>query len=144
MRRCLERADVSQVIQKTWTVSDLSSIRKLEEDILDAVRQFGYSEPAQFSIRLAVGEAVNNGIRHGNRRDEAKRVRVDLLVDANHTSVTVTDEGPGFSPDNVPDPTRDENLDKPSGRGIMLIRAYMDEVSYNEQGNQVYMVKKRH
>ena len=69
--------------------------------------------------------------------------RVDMRVGKERVMIHITDEGPGFKPDDVPDPTLDENLDVPSGRGVMLIKAYMTEVSYNEKGNSVKMVKDR-
>ena len=70
-------------------------------------------------------------------------MRVVSQIDENEASFTITDEGPGFHLSEVPDPTADENLERPCGRGLMLIRAFMDEVSYNESGNQVRLVKRR-
>ena len=71
---------------------------------------------------------------------------VEVVYDVNsqRAEIVITDEGQGFRPKEIPDPTADENIEKPSGRGIMLIHAYMDEIAYNESGNQVRMVKHNH
>ena len=121
--------------------SDLSAARQAEQVILGEVARCGYSEGDVFAIKLALEEALNNAIRHGNACDNGKVVEVQYDVDDDRTTITITDEGEGFDSGEVPDPTTDENIEKPCGRGIMLMRAYMDEVRYNETGNQVHMVK---
>ena len=122
--------------------TDLQAARGLAEDLLEKVQEEGYANSALFAIRLALEEAVINAIRHGNKFDPAKSITVSVEADADQTAITVTDEGSGFDPKSVPDPTTDENLEKPCGRGIMLMRAYMDEVEFNARGNVVRMVKK--
>ncbi len=122
--------------------SDLKAARGVEEKLLRAVECCGYGEAARFAIKLALEEAINNAIKHGNKGDPRKTVDVSFQIDAKCAVITIADEGKGFDPDSVPDPTADENLEKPSGRGIMLMRAYMDEVRYNEAGNQVTMTKR--
>ena len=97
----------------------------------------------QQTFLSALEEALSNAIRHGNRFDANKKITVSSCVGAEQTAITVADEGEGFDPGAVPDPTVDENLEKPCGRGIMLMRAYMDEVMYNKAGNEVRMVKHR-
>ena len=121
--------------------SDLKSARKVEQRVLRETARYGYSEACRFAIRLALEEGLNNAIRHGSRSDAKKRIEVLCRIDEHRAAITITDEGSGFDPETVPDPTADENLEKPSGRGTMLMRAYMDEVRYNERGNQVHMVK---
>jgi len=79
----------------------------------------------------------------GNKFDPKKTVHVNWNIDEQRADFTIRDEGEGFAIDTVPDPTTDENLEKPCGRGLMLIRAYMDEVKFNEHGNQIHMVKRR-
>ena len=81
--------------------------------------------------------------RPGNRLDPSKHVQLEYDVDAERIEISITDEGEGFDPCCIPDPTCDENLEKPCGRGIMLIRAYMDEVRYRDDGREVYFVKRR-
>jgi serine/threonine-protein kinase RsbW len=123
--------------------SNLSEARRLEDQLLKEVARFGYEEADTFAIKLALEEGLVNAIKHGNKYDCKKSVCVVSQIDENEATFTITDEGPGFHLDDVPDPTADENLERPCGRGLMLIRAFMDEVSYNETGNQVRLVKRR-
>src|SRR5262249_14752678 len=94
-------------------------------------------------IRLALEEAIVNGLRHGNRGDPSKRVRVGYRVGPNTMLAVVEDEGPGFDPDRVPDPTLPENLDRPCGRGLLLMRHYMPWVCFARPGNRVLLCKRR-
>jgi serine/threonine-protein kinase RsbW len=122
--------------------SEWNAVRQVEERLLIEISHHGYSEASTFAIKLALEEGLANAICHGNCRDPAKKVQVVFDVDDSRTIITITDQGPGFDPKIVPDPTTDENLEKPNGRGIMLMRAYMDEIRYNAQGNQVRIVKR--
>jgi len=122
--------------------SDLEAAERLEGFVLREVVRNGYDGAAMFAIKLALEESLNNAIKHGNGYDPAKTVDVRFDIDPERVVITITDEGGGFDPAGVPDPTADENLEKPCGRGIMLMRAYMDEVTYNQTGNQVRMVKR--
>jgi len=94
-----------------------------------------------FAVRLALEEAVINAIKHGNELDPTKKVRLDFIVEEDKVTLKVTDEGKGFNPNEVPDPWSDEGLAAESGRGLALMRAYMDDVQYNEKGNVVTMIK---
>ena len=123
------------------TVSDFASARIVQGDLLDQARSRGYSEEAAFAMRLAFEEAVNNAFRHGNAMAPDKDVRIEYEVTPRRTVISVVDEGPGFDPGRLPDPTCDENLEKTGGRGVMLMRAYMDKVTFNRRGNRVSMVK---
>jgi serine/threonine-protein kinase RsbW len=89
------------------------------------------------NFRVGVTEALANAILYGNRRDPDKRVRVAVALNEQAVEVEVRDEGSGFDPRQVPDPTLPENLERPRGRGIFLIRKLMDEVHFEEQGNCV-------
>lgn len=122
--------------------SDLKAARRAAREVLSEVDRRGYSPCSSFAIRLAVEEALNNAIRHGNGYDPDKQVEVRYDVDERRAVICITDEGAGFDPRRIPDPRCDENIDKPTGRGIMLIRAYMDEVKHNKRGNQIRMVKR--
>jgi serine/threonine-protein kinase RsbW len=125
-----------------WVIpSDPEAAQSLAEDLLARVRAAEYSPRTCFAIRLALEEALINAIKHGNQRDPDKQIRVTAAVGGDRVEVTVRDEGGGFDPADVPDPTSDENLEKPCGRGIMLMRAYMDEVHFSPCGNEVRMVK---
>jgi len=101
----------------------------------------GYSERDSFCMRLAIEEAVVNGLVHGNRNDPTKQVRVRYRVRPENVLAEVEDEGDGFDPRGVPDPTAMENLDKSSGRGLFLIEHYTTWVRYNASGNRVTLCK---
>ena len=90
-----------------------------------------------FNFRVGLTEAIANAILYGNGRDPAKKVRIELRFDDAGIRVQVTDEGRGFDPATVPDPTLPENVSKPTGRGIFLMRALMDDVRFNASGNSV-------
>lgn len=122
--------------------SVLDEAERAEKTLLEEVARFHYSEPATFAIKLAVEEAITNAIKHGNKFDPGKLVEFTFDVGPRRTIVMVSDQGDGFDPKALDDPTLDENLEKPTGRGVMLMHAYMDEVEYNAKGNQVRMVKR--
>ena len=121
--------------------SDLDRGREVQDAILEQCRAFGYTEDAYFAIKLALDEAVTNAIKHGNKLDPSKRVIVNATVTASEMSVDITDDGPGFKRDTVPDPTADVNLDKCSGRGLLLIEAYMTSVEWSDDGKTICMTK---
>ena len=85
-------------------------------------------------------EALSNAMLYGNASDPAKRVRVDVMVNDARISARVTDEGVGFDPRTIEDPTIPENITRPGGRGLFLMRELLDEVSYNDQGNSVTLI----
>ncbi len=119
---------------------DRTKIGELIDTILDQAEKNGFGSSAIFAIRLALEEAITNAFEHGHEGlDPSLTVRVDYAVDSNEIKVAVEDQGPGFVPDDLPDPTLLENLAKPSGRGVMLMRAYMTEVDFNDSGNRVYL-----
>jgi len=111
------------------------------DQLLEEIKQRGYSEVAVFAVRLAVEEALNNAMKHGNRLDPEKTARLTYEVTDEQIDIRIADEGPGFDFGQVPDPTLEANIEKPTGRGIMLMRAYMDTMEFNETGNEIHMVK---
>jgi serine/threonine-protein kinase RsbW len=111
------------------------------ERITAAMDAAGFPARDVFGMRLAVEEAVVNAIKHGNRGDPTKRAHVDFRVSPEATLVRVADEGPGFDPRLVPDPTLPENLEKVSGRGVMLMRAYTTWIRFNAKGTCVTLFK---
>jgi serine/threonine-protein kinase RsbW len=126
------------------TVSQLNTLEqgyRIADGLLEELQSKGFSEVAVFAVRLAVEEALNNAIRHGNAMDPSKTAELVYEVTDENVDIRISDEGPGFDHGQVPDPTLDENLDKPTGRGLMLMRAYMDVVEYNDKGNELHMVK---
>jgi len=99
-----------------------------------------YDADAMFAVRLCLEEALVNAFRHGNRFEPGLVVRFHAKIGDDQSEFEVEDQGEGFDPGGVPDPTADENLEIPSGRGIMLMRAYMAEVEYLGHGNRIRMV----
>ena len=122
--------------------SDMAEARRVQAEIGQVLQGTDlFSEREIFGIKLAVEEALVNAIKHGNQMDRAKKVRIHYRVAPNFFEVRVTDEGAGFDPSDVPDPTAVENIERPCGRGLMLMRHYMSEVSFNGRGNSVRMAK---
>lgn len=118
-----------------------SAIVGVHEQILSKLEGNGFSPDDVFAVHLALEEAFLNAIKHGNKMDPCKKVKVDYSVSSNRVEVFVTDQGEGFDPEAVPDPRTGKNLFKTEGRGLFLINSYMDVVKFNEQGNRVYMVR---
>lgn len=119
-------------------------IDRCAQRILDALDRHDYPEASRFAIRLAFEESVSNALNHGQRgRPADEPIRVEYAVDDQRVRLAVEDNGPGFKPEQVPDPTAEGNLEIPTGRGLLLIRAYMASVEYNERGNRVEMVYQR-
>ncbi|MEM7626810.1 MAG: ATP-binding protein [Planctomycetota bacterium] len=123
--------------------SKLSEVPAAQQAIVDAAQAAGFEEQSLFAIRLALDEALTNAVRHGNGSDPTKNVTVEFSASAGKLTVSIEDEGPGFKPEDVPDPTAEENLCRPHGRGVMLMKAYMTEVTYNERGNRVTLTKEQ-
>jgi serine/threonine-protein kinase RsbW len=119
-------------------------IDQLEEKILAECERMGYSKAARFAIRLALDEAITNGFSHGHEHlPSSLPIYVEYAVDDKQCFFAVEDQGPGFDPSTVKDPTLDENLEQMSGRGVILIRAYMSSVTHNAKGNRIEMIYKR-
>jgi serine/threonine-protein kinase RsbW len=124
--------------------SDMGEARRVQAEVERALHGAGgFSEREVFGIKLAVEEALTNAIKHGNQLDRAKKVHVRFHATADRFEVSIRDEGPGFDPDDVPDPTAPENLERPCGRGLLLMRSYMTEVVYHDRGRAVRMAKVR-
>ena len=117
-----------------------ADINVVEEAVLKALDRHGYPEASRFAVRLALEEAQVNAFMHGHRGlPETETVEVEFSVSPTQVVLTVTDKGPGFSPESVPDPTASENIELPSGRGLMLIRSFMTEVRHEQGGNRLVM-----
>ncbi|MHC4246815.1 MAG: ATP-binding protein [Planctomycetota bacterium] len=118
---------------------DTPALKGFEATIFEGLKAAGFDEGEIFAIRLAMEEAIANGFRHGNEGDPAKSVTVAYGIDGTGMTLAVEDQGTGFDPTAVPDPTEDANLEIPSGRGLMLMRAYMTEVLVIPPGNRIEM-----
>ena len=92
------------------------------------------------NFRVGLTEALSNAMLYGNAHDPSKNVQLEVSFDQGRLLATVRDQGPGFDPASVPDPTRPENVARPCGRGLFLMRQLLDEVMYNERGNEVTLV----
>jgi serine/threonine-protein kinase RsbW len=131
---------------QSWQERSLSSTQEVAPAVLAvlaAMVQNGYPEKEVFGACLATEEALVNALKHGNQSDPAKRVRMRFRVDAERVFVQVADEGNGFDRERVPDPQAADNLERPSGRGLLLMRSYMTWVRYNRRGNIVTLCKYR-
>ena len=119
-------------------------------DLVDVVmeaakRHFGFDEETVERLGLAIREAVANGVRHGNKQEPTKKVELTCDLKQDVMALRITDEGSGFDVDAIPDPLAADNLFNPSGRGILLMRAFMDEVDFrfgDNGGTQVTLQKR--
>jgi len=114
--------------------------RALEQAVLDAAEHHGYPAATHFALKLAIEEAVMNAFKHGHKALPDTPINVSWRVDPHRITITVEDRGPGFRPADVPDPTTPDAIEKPTGRGLMLMHSFMSRVEYNAKGNRVTMV----
>ena len=129
-------------LKRVFTIpSDFASSRDVQLRIMQDVAECGFDEETVFAIRISLEEAIVNAIRHGNRLDASKQVYVESLTAPGRCEIIVEDEGVGFDRHRIPDPTHEENLCRPSGRGILLIESYMSDVRWERGGRRVWMVK---
>ena len=117
----------------------VENIRVVESFIDNSKDTFHIEDDIYGNIMVAVTEAVNNAIRHGNKFDKDKNVYLSLYVDSDRVKFEVEDEGQGFDYNNLIDPTAPENLENPGGRGIFLIRHLADEVEFTKEGRNVQL-----
>lgn len=132
----------------TWQIdrripNDSAVGRRLLEDVLHRLEDLHWSRRDIFDVHLAVHEALENAIGHGNASDAAKHVQFSCRVSPGKIRVEIADEGPGFDPDSLPDPTAPGRLECPGGRGVMLMRAFMSRVEFQDRGNRVVLEKFR-
>ena len=121
--------------------SEPSAINKVCKRILAEAEARHFDQEDTFAVHLALQEAFINAIKHGNKMDPKKEVKVDFSIDSHKIEVCLTDEGEGFNPDSIPDPRHGDNIYKTEGRGLLLMHSYMDVVEFNEQGNSVRMIR---
>lgn len=132
----------------TWRLedsipSDIAACNRVIELLLRELEELGWYPHDIFSVHLALEEALVNAVKHGNRLDSTKRVHVVCKLAPDRLWLQVTDEGAGFDPHAVPDPTLPDRIDLPSGRGLLLMRTYMSSVEYSKDGRTVTMEKVR-
>ncbi len=119
--------------------SDTKNIHKVEDFFIHLNSEFGMAEEKLHALLVAVTEAVNNGMIHGNKNDKSKHVTVTCTISRKVLTVTISDQGGGFTPDAIPNPLHDENLLRAGGRGVFLMKTLMQSVSFNKAGNKVTM-----
>lgn len=124
--------------------SDLQAIERAVEELVARSREAGFNcERRRLNLQVGVSEALANAVLYGNAHDPRKLVRVELRITSESITISITDEGRGFDPAAIPDPTLPANLPRPGGRGLFLIRQLMDRVEFNESGNSITMVLHR-
>jgi len=117
--------------------SNPENIRSLEKIVEDIARDFELSPKIKCNLLVSLTEAVNNAIIHGNRADEQKKVKIHFKQQASTLSVVVEDEGEGFDPQQVPDPTNETHIQMCGGRGVYLMKELSDEIHFSRNGSCV-------
>ena len=143
---CCEEGPELNTGPEPWreqALQTFAEIGAILDDVLAGMTAAGYPEKDRFAVRLALDEALANGIKHGNQHDPGKWVWLRYLVTPEAVLAEVEDQGPGFNPEAVPDPLARENLERFSGRGLFLMRSYMTWVRHNERGNCITLCKYR-
>ena len=114
---------------------------RVQDAIIEAMDRHAFGKASRFAVRLALAEGIANAFKHGHKHlPPTATITMEFSVSSSRVVVTIEDQGPGFKVEDVPDPTLDENVERTSGRGIMLIRAYMTSITHNAKGNRVEMV----
>ena len=123
--------------------SNMRSMPEVVAEVERVVEEAGFDEESSDFLAIAVTEGVNNAILHGNRQDVSKKVEIRFIQESDKLTISITDEGGGFNPDNCKDPTNPENISKNSGRGIYILKKLMDEVniSNTSRGTTLTLVK---
>ena len=123
--------------------TNTSSIREVQDRLAELLVDLDYSDRDRFGVRLAVEEALVNAFKHGNGRDAARFIEVHCCVGSESLRVEITDEGAGFDPGSVKSSCDEENIRSPNGRGLSLMRMFMDHVEFCGSGNRVILEKSR-
>ena len=140
------RTPVRQPFSGEWRLEIIRSAaegRRITDATIATMTAAHYPKPDQFAVDLALEEAIANALTHGNQSDPGKRVAVLVWVDEEHVMVEVEDEGAGFDRASIPDPRVVPYLERPGGRGLLLMFRYMSWVRYNQRGNRVTLCKYR-
>ena len=126
---------------KTIINNDNHLLKQVSNKLVNALKEKSVDEDIIFDIHVGFEEALRNAMIHGNKMDPGKKVIVEVELSENSVVICVEDEGQGFNPEALPDPTLDENLLKEGGRGVYLIRHLMDEVRHENDGRKIVMTK---
>ena len=117
------------------------AVADVYKNMVPALQAQHFSEEDVFAVHLALEEAFINAVKHGNKMEPNKAVKIDYAVERDKIEICLTDEGAGFDPEVIPDPRYGDNLYKPTGRGMLLMRSFMDVVEYTGRGNSVRMIR---
>ena len=120
-----------------------SAVVDVFNQIQPGLQSNNFSEEDIFAIHLSLEEAFINAVKHGNKMETSKAVKVDYSIEPDKFELCMTDEGEGFDPEVIPDPRYGDNLYKPAGRGMLLMRSFMDVLEYNKKGNSLRMIRYR-
>jgi serine/threonine-protein kinase RsbW len=126
----------NQKIRISSKAENIILVERMIEDVCDL---FNISEDYYGNILVSLTEAVNNAIYHGNKANPNKGIEISFKSHPDRVSFSVKDEGPGFNYQNLPDPTNPENIEKPNGRGVFLMRNLADNVTFEENGSKVIL-----
>lgn len=137
------RGSLANNMRRKLTIeSSVNNLRIVENAIDEVMTEIGITQENYGKILVSTLEAVNNAIMHGNKYDKDKHVDVDISYKDDKLKIKIRDEGKGFVPDEVPDPTLPENIEALNGRGIFLMSKLADEIKYTKRGNSVTMLFK--
>jgi serine/threonine-protein kinase RsbW len=125
-------------------ISYYEEMEKAAAAVLRAMDSFGYRDEDIRKMKIVMNEILANAIGHGNRDDHSKKVALGHKIDGKSIEVAVMDEGEGFDPCAIPDPTLPENLGRDRGRGLYIVRKYVDTIEFNARGNRIKIRKKHH
>jgi serine/threonine-protein kinase RsbW len=137
-------ADTPDRSEQIVIASTCEDAQRVIGRILDELRRAGWHQDDIFAVHIALEESLSNAIKHCNRWDPRKNVTVSYIFYPHKIDLQVADEGEGFDPEAVPDPTLPENLNSTSGRGLCLIRGFMDRVRFKDRGRVIWMERSRH
>jgi serine/threonine-protein kinase RsbW len=129
-----------QTIEETHRLQGTrASMDFVQQSVLDGMESFGYGEENRFAVRIAVEEAMANAVLHGHRGDQEQLIEIHWTISSSQVAMFVSDDGRGYNSSAVPDPTADENLTLPSGRGLAMIKAFMTTVHVSDAGRKIEM-----
>jgi serine/threonine-protein kinase RsbW len=133
----------SELSQDSIYISSTDEVAAILDTVIREMELAEYGKTDTFRVRLCLEEAAVNAVKHGHRHDPEKKARISWTITPTEVKLVVEDEGPGFNVEEVLDPRLPENLDRPSGRGLLLIRAYMTWVRFSRRGNRISMCRHR-
>ena len=136
-------AEPQHTTEKHRLPGNRESMDFVQQSILDIMETLEYSERDLFAVRIAVEEAIANAVLHGHQGDQSRLFEISWTISSEVVRITVCDEGRGYDAQSVPDPTADENLTLPSGRGLAMINAFMTEVKVSDNGRSIEMRREK-